>query len=236
MQTDLNYISGNCAKELAVEELLKSSVLDLSKKEQSLIKSVALLDQKKDNAKSINADLKSAKNSYDEVKKDLTKIISDKESALSAVTKANISKDIAEESCAKIVNELAETKININRQIQDMDSTLKEKSDSFNAEISRLDNIIAERLEEIEINTSLAVMKAREYEAILTKVIVGENKIKHADQKVASILKRQEESIANIKKRFETWKLTQLDQMAKLKLKGKIENIDKAGLSEILGG
>jgi len=236
LQTDLNYISGNCAKELAVEELLKSSVLDLSKKEQSLIKSVALLDQKKDNAKSINADLKSAKNSYDEVKKDLTKIISDKESALSAVTKANISKDIAEEGCAKIVNELAETKININRQIQDMDSTLKEKSDSFNAETSRLDNIIAERLEEIEINTSLAVMKAREYEAILTKVIVGENKIKHADQKVASILKRQEESIANIKKRFETWKLTQLDQMAKLKLKGKIENIDKAGLSEILGG
>jgi chromosome segregation ATPase len=236
LQTDLNYISGNCAKELAVEELLKSSVLDLSKKEQSLIKSVALLDQKKDNAKSINADLKSAKNSYDEVKKDLTKIISDKESALSAVTKANISKDIAEESCAKIVNELAETKININRQIQDMDSTLKEKSDSFNAETSRLDNIIAERLEEVEINTSLAVMKAREYEAILTKVIVGENKIKHADQKVASILKRQEESIANIKKRFETWKLTQLDQMAKLKLKGKIENIDKAGLSEILGG
>jgi len=236
LQTDLNYISGNCAKELAVEELLKSSVLDLSKKEQSLIKSVALLDQKKDNAKSINADLKSAKNSYDEVKKDLTKIISDKESALSAVTKANISKDIAEESCAKIVNELAETKININRQIQDMDSTLKEKSDSFNAETSRLDNIIAERLEEIEINTSLAVMKAREYEALLTKVIVAENKIKHADQKVASILKRQEESIANIKKRFETWKLTQLDQMAKLKLKGKIENIDKAGLSEILGG
>ena len=47
---------------------------------------------------------------------------------------------------------------------------------------------------------------------------------------------RKIKSIANIKKRFETWKLTQLDQMAKLKLKGKIENIDKAGLSEILGG
>ena len=29
LQTDLNYISGNCAKELAVEELLKASVLDL---------------------------------------------------------------------------------------------------------------------------------------------------------------------------------------------------------------
>ena len=236
LQTDLNYISGNCAKELAVEELLKASVLDLSKKEQSLIKSVALLDQKKDSTKSINADLKSAKSSYDEVRKDLTNILSEKESALSAIMKANISKDIAEESSAKMVNQLAETKININRQIQDMDSTLKAKSYSFNTETGRLDNIIAERLEEIETNTSLAIMKAREYEAILTKVIVAENKIKNADQKVVDILKRQEESIANIKKRFETWKLTQLDQMAKLKLKGKIENIDKAGLSEILGG
>jgi len=236
LQTDLNYISGNCAKELAVEELLKLSVLDLSKKEQSLIKSVALLDQKKDNTKSINADLKSAKNSYDEVKKDLTKIISDKVSALSATTKANISKDIAEKSCAKIVNELAETKINIHSQIQDMHSTLKEKSDSFNAETGRIDNIIADRLEEIETNTNLATMKAKEYEAILTKVIIAENQIKNADQKVEGALKRQEESIANIKTRFETWKLTQLDQVAKLKLKGKIENIDKAGLSEILGG
>ena len=236
LQADLNYISGNCAKELAVEELLKASVLDLSKKEQSLIKSVALLDQKKDSTKSINADLKSAKSSYDEVKKDLTQIISDKEATLSAAMKANIAKDIAEKDSAKVVNELAEVKMDIDGQIQDMESTLKEKSDSFNAETGRLDNIIAERLEEIETNTSLATMKAKEYEAILTQVIVAERKIQNADQKVADILKRQEESVANIKKRFEAWKLTQLDQMAKLKLKGKIENIDKAGLSEILGG
>ena len=235
LKSDLNYISGNCAKELAAEELLKASVLDLSKKEQSLIKSVALLDQKKDSTKSINADLKSAKNSYDEVRKDLTKIISDKESALSATMKATIAKEVAEKDSARVVNELAEIKMDIDGQIQDMESTLKQKSDSFNAETGRLDNIISERLEEIETNTSLVIMKEKEYEAILTKVIVAENKIKHADQKVADILKRQEESIANIKKRFEAWKLTQLDQMAKLKLKGKIENIDKAGLRDILG-
>ena len=126
----------------------------------------------------------------------------------------------------KAIDELEEIKLAIKTKVKDMDSTLKEKTDYFNFETERLDNIIAERLEEIETNTSLATMKAREYEAILTKVVVAENKIKNADQEVSDIIKRKEESIASIKKKFETWKLTQLDQVAKLKLKGKIENID----------
>ena len=33
---------------------------------------------------------------------------------------------------------------------------------------------------------------------------------------------------------FEKWKLNQLEQVAKLKLKGKIETIDKAGLGDII--
>ena len=40
--------------------------------------------------------------------------------------------------------------------------------------------------------------------------------------------------IDDAKSKFENWKLTQLDQVAKMKIKGKIDNIDKAGLREIL--
>ena len=35
---------------------------------------------------------------------------------------------------------------------------------------------------------------------------------------------------------FETWKINALEEVARLKIKRKIENIDKAGLTEILNG
>ena len=222
-------------QELEIEESLKSSIIDFQKKEKSLIKSVALLDSKKVDAKSIGAELRSAKDNYDVIKRDLIKLKSDKESALKKAKQANIIKDIAEEDSLKIINSLEETKIDINKKIKDMDLMLKQKTDYFNSEVGRLDNIITERLEEVETNTGLANMKAKEYEVILTKVINAENKIRNAEKKSEDILDRQKKSIEDIKKRFETWKLTQLDQVAKLKLKGKIENIDKAGLKDILG-
>ena len=64
----------------------------------------------------------------------------------------------------------------------------------------------------------------------------AENKIKDADNKVKQILNAQENNIERIKVNFKQWKLNQLDEVAKMKLKGKIANIDKAGLKEILGG
>ena len=39
-----------------------------------------------------------------------------------------------------------------------------------------------------------------------------------------------------IKEDFANWKVLAVDEMARLKLKGKMDNIDKAGLKEILNG
>jgi len=49
-------------------------------------------------------------------------------------------------------------------------------------------------------------------------------------------VKNKQKQIEGIQSRYENWKLTELDKIAKLKLKGKIDNINKAGLAEILGG
>ena len=40
----------------------------------------------------------------------------------------------------------------------------------------------------------------------------------------------------NAKERFAKWKIGVLEEVAKMKLKNKIDKIDKAGLSEILNG
>ena len=63
---------------------------------------------------------------------------------------------------------------------------------------------------------------------------MAENKIAQAEIKSKQVLDNQEIQIEKVKERFQSWKVAQLDQVAKLKLKGKIENIDKAGLKDIL--
>ena len=59
------------------------------------------------------------------------------------------------------------------------------------------------------------------------------------DQKVKKMsanADKEESRIKVAKERFERWRIGVLEQIAKMKLKNKIEKIDKAGLSEILNG
>ena len=47
---------------------------------------------------------------------------------------------------------------------------------------------------------------------------------------------KEEERKKNAVEHFKKWKIGVLEEVARLKLKSKIDNIDKAGLSEILNG
>ena len=46
----------------------------------------------------------------------------------------------------------------------------------------------------------------------------------------------EEARIDIVKENFEKWKISALEEVAKMKLKGKMESIDKAGLKEVLNG
>ena len=54
--------------------------------------------------------------------------------------------------------------------------------------------------------------------------------------KIASNADREEARIKTAKERFERWRIGVLEEVARLKLKSKVDKIDKAGLSEILNG
>ena len=138
--------------------------------------------------------------------------------------------DEYDQQCEK----LGKLKAQTDTEIKDLETILSEKKEYFEIETTRLDKLIADRIEELADNTDLANNKLREYESILAKVLLAERKIAQTEIKVKEILINKDKEIDRIKERFQTWKLTQLDQVAKMKLKGKIENIDKAGLKDIL--
>tara|TARA_R100000458_G_C8147859_1_gene156615 strand:- start:446 stop:595 length:150 start_codon:yes stop_codon:yes gene_type:complete len=46
----------------------------------------------------------------------------------------------------------------------------------------------------------------------------------------------EKRKVQTVKDALAKWKINELEQIAKMKLKKKIDNIDKAGLSEIFNG
>ena len=66
-----------------------------------------------------------------------------------------------------------------------------------------------------------------------------EDKYVEWEQKIAKakiIADKEVERNKNAKDQFKRWKLGVLEEVAKLKLKSKVDKIDKAGLSDILNG
>jgi chromosome segregation ATPase len=60
-----------------------------------------------------------------------------------------------------------------------------------------------------------------------------DNELKKID-KAKESLKSEKAKIEKIKESFEAWKVSALDEMARMKLRGRMENIDKAGLKDVL--
>ena len=103
-------------------------------------------------------------------------------------------------------------------------------------EMGRLDQAIAERISEMQEMETLIGQKDYEFASIQSKIRTAEDKIKDAEERAEYLVNKAEEKVKRIKSNFEDWKVNTLDDVAKLKLRGKIQNIDKAGLKELLDG
>lgn len=81
--------------------------------------------------------------------------------------------------------------------------------------------------EEVNLQAMKNMVKDKEIEFIRV-----DEKILEAKDR----LENEEFKVEKIKENFKEWKIKAVEEMAKLKLKNRIDNIDKAGLKEILSG
>ena len=118
---------------------------------------------------------------------------------------------------------------------------IKQKASEFVAleedELLKLKDIAvkeSERISRIRSKCQAVEKKIKNLEGLIEDKIVELEDL----QGTVDGLKRDEtvlkRNIENTKERYAGWKTKSLDEVAKLKLKGKLENIDKAGLREIL--
>ena len=102
----------------------------------------------------------------------------------------------------------------------------------FKKEENKLRNLLAKSKEEKEtINNELQAIQNLCNNAE-DKYIQWEQKVIKAKEKVD----KEEDRNKKAKENFAKWKIGVLEEVARLKLKNKVDNIDKAGLSDILNG
>ena len=164
-----------------------------------------------------------------------------------------VKKDSALEELDKVEDEIANSVDEASRKItyyEDQYDALEEKAkkheemvyqfeqrlietqDLFKEEENKLRDLLSKsKVEKEQANNELQAIKnlCNDTE---DKYIKWEVKIRKISEKAD----KEEQRIVGAKERFAKWKIGVLEGIAKLKLKSKVDKIDKAGLSDILNG
>ena len=116
--------------------------------------------------------------------------------------------------------------------VYQFEQRLIETQDMFRGEDSKLKNLLAKsKIDKEQANNELQAIKNL-YNDSEDKYIKWEQKVVKAKAEADKEEGRNKEA----KEHFARWKIGVLEEVARLKLKSKVDKIDKAGLSDILNG
>jgi len=110
------------------------------------------------------------------------------------------------------------------------------KMAELNAKLRGLTDHYKEQEQEASVMDSLVSKRELDYIEIESKYKQAENALMYTKSLTNKEIDREKSAIHKIREDFKRWKIGALEEIARLKLKKKIENIDKAGLTEILNG
>ena len=113
----------------------------------------------------------------------------------------------------------------LSEKVKSIQNDLKIEESNHSNLCSKLEKEKEEKSIELKAVESLVNKKEDEY-------ISWERKLENIGKSVKS----EQSRIDTVKKNFENWKINALEEVARMKIKRKMENIDKAGLTEILNG
>ena len=224
------------------DNLLKSKLEKVSKAESELCKYESAVEKLEDEEKKLIdeiAKLEFYKSKCSESKNELAGIQAKKDNALDdlASVKNEISKIKAdgENMVANYNQAYDEYDVEIVKRqevAKELENKLSDIKDDIVIERERLDSVRVI----IESEKNLA---DNDLQAIKNLTNDTEDKYIEWEQKVAKITEKadkEKDRIVKAKENYERWRIRVLEEVARMKLKKKIDNIDKAGLSEILNG
>ena len=214
---------------------MEESVSGLLKQEIKSKKAINDMEKQLEKKVGLKSSITALNKELKEVKQQVKIRQSEIDLVMSDAVAAQASKDSLEAEFKDYKASVDEERMSLQKDIELATGLKNEKQRNHDDIISRLDNEIEAKQEEAKMYTDLAKKAEQDYIAIQSNIILAEKKVNKLEEDKKTILEKQESGIARVKERYESWKINELDKVAKLKIKGKIDNIDRAGLKDILG-
>ena len=218
------------------EDVAQSSLIKLTKESELLNKNIIKMQDALSVASSIKEEIKLLKSDKKLETKELNELNSEANGIKKELSKLRTDSVKKKKEHKKLLNKLDSEAKDKKGVLDNIEGEYTIKMAEYNAQIRVYRDDIKEKDQEVSIMESLISKKELEYIEIESKYRQIERALIYAKELTDKEVDREKKEIEKVKSNFKQWKVAQLEEVAKLKLKKKIENIDKAGLSEILNG
>ena len=235
-RTKLSNLKGGNAKILSENKSVQAGLNKLTKESEVLNKSIIKMQDDLSMASSIKEEIKLIKSDKKIETKELNELNSEANGIKKELSKLRTDSIKKKKEHKKLLNKLDAEAKDKKEVLDNIEGECTIKMAEYNAQIRVLRDGMREKEQEVSIMKSLIDKKELEYIEIESKYRQVERALIYAKELTDNEVDREKKEIEKIKNNFKQWKVAQLEEVAKLKLKKKIENIDKAGLSEILNG
>ena len=215
---------------------LEESNKNLEAKKDKLSRTISLLESRKEELAILTCDLKQIRKES-AVGQETLELLAIELNELEGGVESYISrKSAAESEFRTFTGEIERAKRIAEEELREVENLGKTMKLIKGEEMGRLDHSIADRMSELEDLDELKRRKEYDLSTVQSKISIVENRVSDAEQRIEYAIKKEQEKVGKIKGDFRSWKVEALDEVARLKIKGKIENINKAGLKEVLDG
>ena len=236
VQTTLKKALSKLAKLTEDSNALKESNKEMEDKSLELLKSIEALEEKEEELDGLTVSLKQIRKEEADGQETL-ELLAIELNELDMGVEAYIARKSAAESefnafKAKIERERS----TIHSELSNIKDRMAQSTLESGKEMGRLDKAIAERMSEIQDLDTRIQKKTFELSTVQSSISSVEEKVKDAEGRIEYIIKKEQDRVSKIKGDFKDWKVQALDEVARKKMKGQIENIDRAGLKEVLDG
>ena len=235
-QTSLKKALSKFAKLTEDSNALKESNKKLTDKSTKLSKSIEALEEKELELKNLTASLKQIRKEEADGQETLELLAIELNELDMGVEAYTTRKSAAEGEFNAFKANIEREKANVHDELNNIKDRMAQATLESGKEMGRLDKALAERISELQDMDQLLAKKDYEFSIIQSKISTAEDIVKDAEQRADYILDKAQQKVAKVKGDFKDWKVQALDDVARKKMKGQIENIDKAGLGEVLNG
>ena len=202
---------------------LNSDISKLQNKHESLSSEIGYFNEKKKEHKLLTKSLEMLKVDTEHCSDELSKLKASK-------SRFKKQTDTAAKKCNEMISKHDQVKSDLGKATELFKAELKiiekelsiAKAQCGKNKILLQDKIIEKNLELDEIDSIVSKAK-NELSVLEKKISVAKNNVLE-----------EEDRIETVKENFEEWKISAVEELARMKLRGKMKNIDEAGLKDVL--